>query len=679
MYWLTIINNYIENHMSKSQKKVQFYEFDLESVGEFFNGLRDKDPMTVIFWLDAGMNPDIVGIRDEAAGKTALSYVISRWTDSPRDAEVLKLLLEHGANPNIMIDVTDAISGMVVNKTLLSWLVEQNNTDLVKTALECGANPNTINNPTEAPALHRRAIDGVIDSPQKTTIIGLLRNYGSVEPKNPVLSGGLLPKLEPVVGYSPDTYVNMTRAGAIVAKMIADHPLDDIQITAKIIAFKTMLARDYGGILNFAVRVDGVGTSLSDVIDGLLEGYEGRFAGYGINDIRKTVGTIIHISENNAELIGGLAAKLAEVNMCNFSKLIELLYVVQDTIIGGGQIAWHTKNIDEFQVVFDRVFNKLSKDVEDPELAFVQWLLDMYKGNNLKPEDRHPLTNKILGMFNEVFSEIVTASEVARGINGVLASYHFSDGLQQKVADLVQKLVQSNIGKHKFLTKWMELYNVSQSTALQQFFDQAKDVNEDEVKDFFDNLAYSTPYMNTFEFVGFQMIREAYVKVLNSKPYSYAKEFIKAVARLEFDNVVKKDVEKLAEVVSKFSNKEMLLASKEWQRLDIMIDSQKLEFITKTSLYTNDQISLLLTKAVPNAYVAPIIDLTADGNIWENILLQSIIGVTHDNKSSILIPINLNNVHWSGMIIKPKIGGGYQVIYNDPMGVALTARAGGEN
>ena len=190
---------------------------------------------------------------------------------------------------------------------------------------------------------------------------------------------------------------------------------------------------------------------------------------------------------------------------------------------------------------------------------------------------------------------------------------------------------------------------------------------------------YSTPYMNTFEFVGFQMIREAYVKVLNSKPYSYAKEFIKAVARLEFDNVVKKDVEKLAEVVSKFSNKEMLLASKEWQRLDIMIDSQKLEFITKTSLYTNDQISLLLTKAVPNAYVAPIIDLTADGNIWENILLQSIIGVTHDNKSSILIPINLNNVHWSGMIIKPKIGGGYQVIYNDPMGVALTARAGGEN
>ncbi|MBM3467151.1 MAG: hypothetical protein FJX70_04900 [Alphaproteobacteria bacterium] len=311
--------------MSKSQKKVQIYEFDLESVEGFFNGLLIKDPVVVKFWLDAGMNPDVVGIRGGAAGKTALSYLISRWNNWDRSAEILKLLLEYGADTNIMIDVTDVALGRVVNKTLLSWLVEQNNTDLVKTALECGANPNTINNPTEAPALHRRAIDGVIDSPQKTTIIGLLRNYGSVEPKNPVLSGGLLPKLEPVVGYSPDTHVNMTRAGAIVAKMIADHPLDDIQITAKIIAFKTMLARDYGGILNFAVRVGGVGTSLSDVIDGLLEGYEGRFAGYGINDIRKTVGTIIHISENNAELIGGLAAKLAEVNMCNFSKLIELL------------------------------------------------------------------------------------------------------------------------------------------------------------------------------------------------------------------------------------------------------------------------------------------------------------------------------------------------------------------
>lgn len=109
--------------MSKSQIKVETYKFDPESIGEFFNGLRDKDPLAVNFWLDAGMNPDVVGIRGEAAGKTALSYVISRWTDSPRDAEVLKLLLEHGANPNIMIDVTDAISGMVVNKTLLSWLV----------------------------------------------------------------------------------------------------------------------------------------------------------------------------------------------------------------------------------------------------------------------------------------------------------------------------------------------------------------------------------------------------------------------------------------------------------------------------------------------------------------------------------------------------------------------------
>ena len=261
--------------MSKSQIKqyskqtLETYEFDPESVGEFFNGLRDKDPMTVTFWLDAGMNPDIVGIRDEAAGKTALSsYVISNWNNWDRSAEVLKLLLQYGANPNITIDVTDVASGGVVNKTLLSWLVEQNNTDLVKTALECGANPNTITNPTETAALHRRAIDGVIESPQKTTIIGLLRNYGSVEPKNPVLSEGLLPKLEPVVGYSPDTYVNMTRAGAIVAKMIADHPLDDIQITAKIIAFKTMLARDDGGILNFAGRVEGGGTSLADVIDG---------------------------------------------------------------------------------------------------------------------------------------------------------------------------------------------------------------------------------------------------------------------------------------------------------------------------------------------------------------------------------------------------------------------------
>lgn len=80
-----------------------------------------------------------------------------------------------------------------------------------------------------------------------------------------------------------------------------------------------------------------------------------------------------------------------------------------------------------------------------------------------------------------------------------------------------------------------------------------------------------------------------------------------------------------------------------------------------------------------NAYVAPIIDLTADVAIWENILLQSVIEINHNNKSSILIPINLNNVHWSGMIIKPKIGGDYQVIYNDPMGVALTARAGGGN
>lgn len=157
--------------MSKSQKKVQIYEFDLESVEGFFNGLLMKDPVVVKFWLDAGMNPDIVGIRGEAAGKTALSYVISNWNNWDRSAEVLKLLLQYGANPNITIDVTDVASGGVVNKTLLSWLVERNNTDLVKTALECGANPNTIANPTENAALHRRAIDGVIESPQKQQLL----------------------------------------------------------------------------------------------------------------------------------------------------------------------------------------------------------------------------------------------------------------------------------------------------------------------------------------------------------------------------------------------------------------------------------------------------------------------------------------------------------------------------
>jgi hypothetical protein len=102
-----------------------------------------------------------------------------------------------------------------------------------------------------------------------------------------------------------------------------------------------------------------------------------------------------------------------------------------------------------------------------------------------------------------------------------------------------------------------------------------------------------------------------------------------------------------------------LLKSKEWQDLETTIKDQNMHFTTKTSWY-NRQAKLLLEKAVPSAYITPIAQLNSPSVLWEGILLEANTRVV-SGVSSVLIPININNVHWTEMIIKPIIGG-HQVI-----------------
>lgn len=487
--------------------------FLTEDINDFWINLRHNNLDAVTFWLEAGMDPNILNNE----GTTPIAFMLKTWRDNARnnngnrELEILKLLLEHGVNPNDTVD----------NETFLSYAVKNKKIGAIEILLEYGANPNAI-------TAQKRAIDYVDThyGPSRVEVIEWLRNYGSAEPMIPI-TNGTLEKLQFVQGEAPDTHANKLRTTAIVDKMLRTYQLSDQQVDAELVNFRTILRDNYPELTNPEQR----NQTVLQVFENLIVGRDFRFIDMNNLNIRKVIGNICHIINGDNEFTHKVVLKLTGVNSCILSQLIEVLGEVQDVIIDDNEgIRWGEKSITDFELMFDQIFEcLLGGDIAAEELQtnksdIIKWLQDMYA--RVEPQNREMSTNKVQGSLNKIFTE------VAKGVRereGLVPSNDFISGLVPQIQKFIEIICTGNPEGHGFLNRWLELYNELTPKAFQLLVEKATTYNIQEMERFLKHNATSM-FASNFD----TLSRETIGAILTEKLYantdisnSYVAKFLK--------------------------------------------------------------------------------------------------------------------------------------------------------
>lgn len=452
--------------------------------------------------IEAGADVNIIN-----CGNSPLHIAIAR-----NNINIVKLLLEHGAN----IDITDK-----VGVTPLSFAVMRAQCDMVKLFIQSKADSNKIDD-TGYSALHwatkatedsdlgnnfdseiitiiellletnikvnilsndgKRAIDLVDRSKLEFgKIIKLLRDYGSVEPKEPIKSTDIEQKLILESGTAPDGDSNNKIAATdLLEAMIKKYPLTDEQIDQAIVEFKNdnIEQNKNNSILNplfkdmrAAWGAESVGNdgqlirinNVEEVLKRLSEmtDVEDRLPVHW--NFKQILGTIIHIIGDDVTLQNNLTDTLREIQMCNLSKLMHLIYVVQDQIIEDQNVIDYSKaNLEDFKEVSDASANIISSSNEKAPFDFIKWLSD--RTNKITPEDWSLSTQKIQGIFNKIFSEIFSKINID--------SYHYIDGLNKIFIENFVTLIKAEKADEPLLKSWLNIIAKGEEFFISNYFDE---------------------------------------------------------------------------------------------------------------------------------------------------------------------------------------------------------------
>ena len=156
----------------------------------------------------------------------------------------------------------------------------------------------------------------------------MLRNHGSVEPKEPIGDPSFKLILDNGSSYAPDGIPgNKAKAEKILQLMFGKYALTDQEINDEIIEFKKnpellTIKAEWGGVINNVLQVIDELSTMNDEHDRLSISW----------DFKKVLGILIHITKNDDDA-PNLIYTLSQIKMCSLSKLINLLAVGQDKII----------------------------------------------------------------------------------------------------------------------------------------------------------------------------------------------------------------------------------------------------------------------------------------------------------------------------------------------------------
>ncbi len=344
--------------------------------------------------------------------------------------------------------------------TPLSYAIQLNYMEAVKVLIYYYANINQRNTKGDRP------IDFVAE--KDIALIKLLRENGSVEPKKLIdLDDASVQKLIFAEGKAPDSVPgNIGKTIPILNKMTAKFPLTDAEVDSAIAWFKTTqdfttYKAEWGAVSDEMTVLDVINklSTMTDVHDRLSSNW----------DFKKVLGTIIHIVKDNEDLTNNLIDTLAQIRLCALSKLMNLLYVVQDLIIESDKVDYSKIQFSAFNEVIKVAVDDVQTEFgEKSPLIVIKWLIDhLNKQGITDPEQWSTETQVVQGRLAKSFMN-------QTNIKVDNASYHFTNGLEGiLIQNMLEKLnIQGSKSEDAILKVWQELVETGVQMLATGYFDK---------------------------------------------------------------------------------------------------------------------------------------------------------------------------------------------------------------
>lgn len=184
----------------------------------------------------------------------------------------------------------------------------------------------------------------------------------------------------------------------------------------------------------------------------------------------KVLGTLIHIAKDNEDMTSTLIDALKQLNKCNLSKLINLLYVGQDKILASELIDYSKKDFSDFIPVISISAKEISSTFGDKApLAVIKWHNDHKNIREITgPEKWCHYTQKVQGILAKNFTNM----------SGVeIGSYHFNDGLKMIVIPKLLEAIgfESKDSSAPGLQAWQKLMRNGSGELAAEYFQKIVD------------------------------------------------------------------------------------------------------------------------------------------------------------------------------------------------------------
>jgi ankyrin repeat protein len=387
---------------------------------------QEKTPLIVA--SQAG-NLDIVKLLIEKSadlnirlkyGKTPLITLAQSMNNSLKldHYEIFKLLICSGANPNLQDEDGNTVLTHLskINYRHLDKILNIAN---VRGEPYISLNFYNLNGDRAIDIIHKYSSNSNLIK----VITSTLRKHGSVEPKNQITNKIICidTSNDRLDGYEP----NVVNTPKLINKLYAKFPLTDDVMDAVI---KDYLTQDFGEWRNLEKDI-----TITELVYNLInlgpiseDRYFGNEVYTTIFEFKKIIATTIFAINQceeslKANLYSNLLNCFIELKLCKLGKLINILSITQEALYSNIY-----KNIEEniIESFLIEACRDLKNDLEGyaPD-AFIKWFFTNYAQatgsvGRFKPEEMHPYSQKVKGIFNSAFIKLVNRD------NELLDSYN---------------------------------------------------------------------------------------------------------------------------------------------------------------------------------------------------------------------------------------------------------------
>lgn len=295
--------------------------------------------------------------------------------------------------------------------------------------------------------------------------LGTLRTNGSVEPKDPLEDDNVAQakKLLMQDNVMPDTIPgNIEKATGVLSFMAEKYKFTEEEMDELIENFKK-LRSDFNDVVEYPAQWGEDVDTVYKVIEKLASMRVVNDRLPGSWDFKYVLATVIHIADQVQGVMDNFIYGLTQIRMCDLSKLINLLYIVQDVVLEEELV--ENPEIDRFDIA-DSVLRKIEVLVEDYPLKVINWLNDHLNKQEVKdPEDWQLWTQKIHGIFNNSLMEKLPILSPG--------SYHFNDELQILCIGLIETIQLNKEGSNNpVILKWQQTIKAGAIKLAEKFFNE---------------------------------------------------------------------------------------------------------------------------------------------------------------------------------------------------------------